>query len=134
MSGDGSIMGMIASKCFNRTNTQIPVAARGSQTYVLKCLPIPKLLLTLCAFSSFPSPPSLPPPHPPLHTGGITEKLTLLFVCSYRRYRNCWWFFGWHCGPWKYEYDRELYYHMGWGGSSNGWRKAKAFSAFAARK
>ncbi|XP_078357234.1 uncharacterized protein LOC144642117 [Oculina patagonica] len=52
----------------------------------------------------------------------------------YRRYRYCWWFFGWHCGPWKYEYDRELYYHMGWGGSSNGWRKAKAFSAFAARK
>ncbi|XP_029190806.2 uncharacterized protein LOC114957500 [Acropora millepora] len=52
----------------------------------------------------------------------------------YRRYRTCWWFFGWHCGSWKKEYDHELYYHMGWGGSGNGWRTAKAFSAFVAKK
>lgn len=49
----------------------------------------------------------------------------------YRKYRRC--FLG-ICGRWKYKYDHELYYHMGWGGSGNGWRTAKAFSAFVAKK
>lgn len=49
----------------------------------------------------------------------------------YRRYRNC--VFG-ICGGLKTEYDHELFYHMGWGGYRNGWRTAKAFSAFVAKK
>ncbi|XP_020617628.1 uncharacterized protein LOC110055547 [Orbicella faveolata] len=51
----------------------------------------------------------------------------------YKKWRICWWFFGWHCTQWFYIYRREWYLHMGWGGSGNVWKKAKAFSAFVAR-
>lgn len=52
----------------------------------------------------------------------------------HKKWRICFWFFGWHCTQWFYIYYREWYLHMGWGGSGNGWRKAKAFSAFVAKK
>ncbi|KAL9967253.1 hypothetical protein ACROYT_G025438 [Oculina patagonica] len=51
----------------------------------------------------------------------------------YKKWRICWWFFGWHCTQWFYTYRHEWYLHMGWGGSGNAWRNAKAFSAFVAR-
>jgi len=52
----------------------------------------------------------------------------------HKKWRICWWFFGWHCTKWFYIHQHEWYLRMGWGGSGNTWRKAKAFSAFVARK
>ena len=65
---------------------------------------------------------------------GLTPQPKRFLLFRYKKWRICFWFFGWHCGPWIYRYDHEWYLHMGWGGSGNTWRKAKAFSAFVARK